>query len=107
MECEKHGVLLYGNECINCRDDSQTIKRLVVDNQENIKRLTISKSAIEMFNFCRIKKGAMTREVANHFSIGITDASTRLKKLYVLGYLTRTEITSESGGIEFIYYAWE
>jgi len=36
--------------------------------------------------------------------ISIQNASAKLKKLYNSGYLSRSEETAESGGIEFIYY---
>jgi len=83
------------------------IMRLILSNQEDIKRLMLSKSAIELYKYCAEKRGAMTRQVSADFNISIQDASMRLSNLHKLGYLTRTEITAESGGIEFIYYPWE
>ncbi|HIF9225891.1 TPA: DNA-binding protein [Photobacterium damselae] len=50
-------------------------------------------------------RAATTSQVANAFDITTQNASTRLKKMYTLGYLNRTEETAETGGKEFVYKA--
>jgi predicted transcriptional regulator len=49
--------------------------------------------------------GVGSAHVSNILEISIQSASIRLKTLYEKGYVTREEIASESGGIEFIYKA--
>lgn len=66
---------------------------------------TMTKGAIDLIEFVLTNGSVTTSNVATSFSISIPNASTRLKKLYSAGYITRTEEAAESGGKEFIYKA--
>jgi len=83
------------------------IRRVILSNQARVRNLMISKNSISLYKFCREMGGAMTYQIADEFNISIQSASTRLKKLLDLGYLSRNELTAESGGIEYMYYANE
>jgi hypothetical protein len=45
----------------------------------------------------------LASQVATDLEISVQNASTRLKKLVREGYILRTEVVAESGGIEYIY----
>lgn len=49
------------------------------------------------------QNGASTANVAKALNISVQNASTRLKKLVSEGLIMRTEVSSLTGGIEFIY----
>lgn len=49
------------------------------------------------------RDGASTANVAKALNISVQNASTRLKKLVSEGVIMRSEVSSPTGGIEFIY----
>lgn len=44
-------------------------------------------------------------DIARHFDMKLNNVSTKLKGLYEEGYLLRKEEKSDTGGIEYLYYA--
>ncbi len=85
--------------------EKEEIMRLVIKDRAVVRRLTITKKAIEIFNFCKEKGGALTRQVAEEFDIDAKTAATEMAKLRSLGYLSRYRLKDKSGGIKYIYYA--
>tara|TARA_Y100001956_G_scaffold61299_1_gene61108 strand:- start:123 stop:680 length:558 start_codon:yes stop_codon:yes gene_type:complete len=65
----------------------------------------MTKGTKDVVEFVLENNSATTSSISSAFSISIPNASTRLKKLYNAGYITRIEEAAESGGKEFIYYA--
>lgn len=63
----------------------------------------MSKSIQELADYFLKEKYATTSEVSDMFDITAQNASTRLKKLFSLGYLKRTEEIAETGGREYVY----
>lgn len=61
---------------------------------------TASKSLV---NYVLTHGPVLASQVATDLGISVQNASTRLKKLVSEGYILRTEVAAESGGIEFIY----
>ncbi|KAA0851290.1 winged helix-turn-helix domain-containing protein, partial [Enterobacter hormaechei] len=49
------------------------------------------------------RNGVSTANVAKSLNISVQNASTRLKKLSSEGVIMRSEVSSPTGGIEFIY----
>lgn len=58
---------------------------------------------VDSFN----EAGITSSDIASIFEISVQSASARLKVLVKKGYLRREQFISESGGIEYIYYAKE
>ncbi|MRT30426.1 helix-turn-helix domain-containing protein [Herbaspirillum sp. CAH-3] len=53
-----------------------------------------------------LSKGPISAaQVAVEFETSVQNASTRLKRLVDQGYFMRSEVSADSGGIEFIYHA--
>ena len=65
----------------------------------------MTKGTRDVVEFVLENGSVTTASISAAFGISIPNASTRLKKLYSAGYITRTEEAAESGGREFIYYA--
>ena len=65
--------------------------------------LTISSK--ELIDYVLIKGNSLVSQVASDLGISVQNASTRLKKLVMDGYILRNEVVAESGGIEYIYQA--
>lgn len=57
----------------------------------------------ELLDFVLSQKCVSTANVAKALGISVQNASTRLKKLANEGLITRTEASSSTGGIEFLY----
>lgn len=64
-----------------------------------------SKTNLPLFNFVFENGITSASEVAEHLDFKVNNASTKLKSLYEEGFLLRTEDKSESGGVEYKYYA--
>lgn len=63
----------------------------------------MTKSVKELTDYLIFKKRITTNQVSKQFDISTQNASTRLKSLFKLGYVKRTEEIAESGGKEFVY----
>lgn len=79
------------------------LREIIKDNLDDVRKLTITKAQKSIIDFCCMEK--TTADVAKKYNISIQSASTRLKKLFDLGYLNRIERIHETGGIEYFYYA--
>lgn len=66
---------------------------------------TPSKTNLPIFKFVFENGITSASDVAEHLDFKINNASTKLKSLYEEGFLLRIEDKSESGGIEYKYYA--
>jgi len=66
---------------------------------------TLTSSTLQLLDYVLTKKEVLAAQVANALGISVQNASTRLKKLVSEGYILRTEVAAESGGIEYIYQA--
>lgn len=60
-------------------------------------------STKELLDVVLSRDGASTANVAKALNITVQNASTRLKKLVSEGVIMRSEVSSPTGGIEFIY----
>jgi hypothetical protein len=65
----------------------------------------IKGSAKELLDFVVSQNNTTTANVAKELKISVQNASTRLKRLTEEGYIIRSEETSLTGGIEYIYSA--
>lgn len=65
----------------------------------------ISASNTSLIDFVLTKEVVTASQVANDLDMSVQNASTRLKKLVDQGYIMRSEVVAESGGIEYIYHA--
>jgi hypothetical protein len=65
----------------------------------------ISSSTIALINYVLDKRSVFTSQVANDLHMSVQNASTRLKNLVNQGYIMRSEVVAESGGIEYAYHA--
>ncbi len=63
----------------------------------------ITNSTAELLSYI-VKNGQVsTSKVALDLGLSVQNASTRLKKLYTQGYILRSEVVAESGGVEYCY----
>lgn len=65
----------------------------------------ISPSNLELINYVLDKKNVTTSKIADELNITVANASTKLKKLVEHGFIMRSEVAAETGGIEYIYHA--
>jgi hypothetical protein len=63
------------------------------------------KATLELVSYVLQAGTVSASQVAEDLDITVQNASTRLKKLFMQGYILRTEETAESGGKEFLYEA--
>lgn len=78
---------------------------LISDKETRIIGPNAKTSAKELLDFVlsQKEKGVSTANVAKALGISVQNASTRLKKLSNEGLIMRSEVSSLTGGIEFIY----
>lgn len=67
--------------------------------------LTLTSSSKELVDYVLQNGPVLASKVAAELNISVPNASTRLKKLVQDGYIWRTEVVAESGGIEYVYQA--
>ncbi|MBY0570010.1 MAG: winged helix-turn-helix domain-containing protein [Burkholderiaceae bacterium] len=65
----------------------------------------LSSSTATLLNYVLKKETTSASQISNDLDMSVQNASTRLKKLVELGYIMRSEVIAESGGIEFTYNA--
>ena len=71
---------------------SQEIRDLILcDNQIDLLKRIVSMHPVG------------SNDIANDLDVSIQNASAKLKRLHRAGYLERKMITSDSGGIEYVY----
>lgn len=87
----------------NMQVNTDCLMRLYLKNRDEYKRFTISKRQVDIVNYVIASFKCFSVDVAENFGISVQSASTQLKRLCDIGYLERSELSSESGGIEFEY----
>jgi biotin operon repressor len=78
---------------------------LISDKETRVIGPDAKTSTRELLDFILSQRWASTANVAKALGISVQNASTRLKKLSNEGLLIRSEASSLTGGIEFIYTA--
>ena len=82
----------------------KAIRSGLLNNLDKVKLLMITQNDIILIDLIsKLSKGISSSELAKLRAVTIENASTKLYKLYSKGYLTRNEIKSVSGGIEYRY----
>jgi predicted transcriptional regulator len=79
------------------------IRKLIYSRLDDIKELMLTKKDIELIDFIKEKNTVTPSIVAQYRDININNASTKLKRLFDQGYLSRLNAKSTSGGVEYIY----
>ena len=88
----------------NKHTEAQVRYSVLHGDSPRIRELLLTKNQVSLVRTVRLL-GAITASILSDMEeISIQNASAKLKKLYNSGYLSRSEETAESGGIEFIYY---
>jgi len=65
----------------------------------------VSASVKTLLDYIFTNISVTTSRVASDLHISVQNASTQLKKLVSLGFIMRSEVIAESGGLEYIYNA--
>lgn len=65
---------------------------------------SLTSSSKELLDYVLTRDGISVSQAAADLGISVQNASTRLKKLVMEGYILRDEVVAESGGIEYKYY---
>ena len=71
--------------------------------KETIKRLMLTDNHIETLRFIA-DKGRTSAELSKHQGTYVQAASQLLQNIYKKGYLLRREVSSVTGGIEYVYW---
>lgn len=74
-------------------------------NKYEILGSSLTNSSKGLVDYVLTKGNVLVSQVASDLGISVPNASTKLKKLFMDGYIMRSEETAESGGIEFNYHA--
>jgi predicted transcriptional regulator len=79
------------------------IRRAYFENIERVKSLNISWHQKVILLTVNKEQGVTSSTLSEIMQIPVESTSTKLKRLYEKGYLSRAEVVSDSGGIEYIY----
>lgn len=79
------------------------IRKLIYSQLVDVKEVMLTKKDIELIDFIKDKNKVTPSIIADYRDININNASTKLKRLFDQGYLTRIESKSTSGGTEYVY----
>lgn len=81
------------------------LMKLYLNQSADINAIKISMAQIHIVVFVQDNPGCTTRAMAKVLNITVANSSVRLARLFMIGYLTRTEITADTGGLEYEYYS--
>jgi len=87
---------------------SQPIAYYIGDHFDHIRQEKVgapSKTNKPIFDFVFKNGTSSASQVADYLDMKVNNASTKLKALYEEGFLLRIEDTSDSGGVEYKYFA--
>ena len=85
--------------------NNKQLMKLIVEKPQLVKKKMLTHAQIKVFNIIKGRGviGISSYSLAAKLLITVQSASGRLKALYEKDYLIRTEVTAESGGIEYVY----
>lgn len=79
-------------------------RKLMLECPEVVRASVLSETQIEIARLVhRLPTPIYSRDIADRMGISIQNASTQLKRLARSGYVSRHEVISKTGGIEFEY----
>ena len=85
--------------------NDRKLMELFLNCPDTVRRICITDNQIKIINLINKNPGSCMRAKELMYIKGTTiqNASTQLVKLWKVGYLTRTEVVQESGGLEYVY----
>ena len=81
------------------------LRKLIFNNRATISALMITAKQRDIISHVMATDSTLASEVASHFGMSISTASTQLGVLYSIGYLRRQKRIHDSGGVEYSYSA--
>jgi len=78
-------------------------KQILAGNGSDIRALLLTKQQRYLVYHIRKQGNVTTVEIAKHKGVSVQNASSKLQKLYLKGYLKRDALTADSGGIKYVY----
>ncbi len=79
------------------------LMKLFLECPNYVREVVITDHQIGLINEIQDWGEADARELADHKNCSIQNASSQLKRLWEKKYLTREEVVSKSGGVEYRY----
>ena len=79
------------------------LRKLIVDNREDIKRLMLSDAQTALYLHVKINGHVWSNGAAEFFKCSVESASNRLRALFELGYLDRRLSADPTGGYTHEY----
>ncbi len=68
------------------------------------KQFILSPREEEIRAFVKSRRRTTSPDLAKKLGISLSNASSQLKKLAILGFIWREKRTARSGGVEWVYY---
>ncbi len=68
-----------------------------------VKSLLLTHNDVDLLKYIRKELRVTPGKLAGYRDVNVNNASTKLKKLFEQGYLSRVEVKSSSGGVEYVY----
>ena len=82
-------------------------KAVMAGKSGEIRNLLLTQSQISTIKWVHNREFATAAELSQLLGVSIQNASGKLKRLHMAGYLERLTVSHESGGIEHVYKAQE
>jgi predicted transcriptional regulator len=83
--------------------NSSLLMAAMVYKREMLIAICMSDRDAEIIKYIRDQDSATSATVAKKFNISVPNAAVSMKRLFEVGYLSRSDIGSKSGGKEFLY----
>ena len=83
--------------------NERELRKAIIEHPACMRGLMLSSNAARLMKLTQKEKIMDSSELSVIKEISVQNASRQLYALFVKGYLKRTEVTSETGGISYIY----
>lgn len=83
--------------------NKKELMKLMVNDPRVIRDVLLTDRQISVFKQVEMSESITSKKLTRVMNMSIASASARLNKLHELGYLSRVNHKSRSGGAEFVY----
>ena len=85
------------------RENATVVRKLILEDLDTIRACLLTEHLVSVLTLINLEKNMTSGRLSIILDISPQNASAKLTKLFTKGYLVRKEVTSETGGIEYVY----
>ena len=82
---------------------NEELRRTIANDPKRVKALMLTDTGAATVRLIAAKGSITTNELSRAQDLGLANASIKLRKLEIKGYLTRQRLLSKTGGFIYVY----